>query len=450
MAATRRKQTRGADLTLQLEHRALYAAFDRFPSSKGAAQRIRRLSAALFEAAGGGVLFTLGDEALPLYQRLSPHPAGCPEGEVEEGIERCRGTVEVLRFGGGRGLDGLPNLLDRGLAFGARLAQVMATQPRLEACQFRDPWSGLPILTCPRRARVAIYEINGLPSIELADAYPRLPASLRRRLRAAEELCWTAADWVLTPSRTMRDNLIALGVPAEKIRIGSNGARVAGTEAGPGRPAEAPARYLLYFGALQGWQGVDVLLRAFGLLRDFEDLGLVVCASARTRRARALERLAEHVAPGRRVVWRFGLGDAELAPWVAHAELSVAPLTECPRNLEQGCLPLKILESMAAGVPVVASDLPAVREVIDDGVDGRLVRPDRPSELARALRLLLESPAERQAMSESGRRKVGARYGWQHVLEELRPWYAALLEGPETAVGPRAVGPPAPEQRRLA
>ncbi|HYL05850.1 MAG TPA: glycosyltransferase family 4 protein [Thermoanaerobaculia bacterium] len=415
-----------------LEHRALYAAFDRFPASKGAAHRIRRVAAALFEAAGGGVLFTLGSEALPLYQRLAGASPGA--AAAAEGLESCAGEVEVLRFGGGDPLlRRLPNLLDRALAFGARLSQVMASQPSLEVCQFRDPWSGLPILTCPRRRGVAVYEINGLPSIELPDAYPRLPGGLRARLRAAERFCWSAADWVITPSRTMRDNLVALGVPAAKIRVVANGAEPpAGSAAAGGRalrPAGAPRRYLLYFGALQGWQGVDVLLRAFALLRDFEDLGLVICAAGRTRRARALERLAERVAPSGRVLWRFGLSDAELAPWVAHAELSVAPLTECPRNLEQGCLPLKVLESMAAGVPVVASDLPSLREVIDDGVDGRLVRPDRPSELARALRVLLESPRARLEMAARARRKAAERYGWERGMGELRGWYGELLGG---------------------
>jgi glycosyltransferase involved in cell wall biosynthesis len=399
------------------------------------------VAAALFEAAGGGVLFTLGSEALPLYQRLA---AGSPGG-AGEGLERCSGAVEVLRFGGGDpGLRRLPNLLDRALAFGARLAQVMASQPRLEICQFRDPWSGLPILTCPWRRGAAIYEINGLPSIELLDAYPRLPASLRARLRAAEEFCWSAADWVLTPSRTMRDNLVALGVPAAKIRVVTNGAEPPAGSAAAGapaaRPGAAPRRYLLYFGALQGWQGVDVLLRAFGLLRDFEELGLVICAAGRTRRARALERLAERVAPAGRVLWHFGLNDAELAPWVAHAELSVAPLTECPRNLEQGCLPLKVLESMAAGVPVVASDLPSLREVIDDGVDGRLVRPDRPSELARALRVLLESPRARFEMAARARHKAAERYGWARSMGELRSWYGSLLDGLADAGGRAAAG----------
>ena len=57
-----------------LRQRALYAAFDRFPSRKGSAVHIDRFARALFEHAGGGLLYVLGGEGLPAYQR---------EGEVE-------------------------------------------------------------------------------------------------------------------------------------------------------------------------------------------------------------------------------------------------------------------------------------------------------------------------------------------------------------------------------
>ena len=53
-------------------HRALYAAFDRFPSRKGSAVHIDRFARALFEQAGGGLLYVLGGDDLPAYQREGP------------------------------------------------------------------------------------------------------------------------------------------------------------------------------------------------------------------------------------------------------------------------------------------------------------------------------------------------------------------------------------------
>jgi glycosyltransferase involved in cell wall biosynthesis len=177
---------------------------------------------------------------------------------------------------------------------------------------------------------------------------------------------------------------------------------------------------------VQPWQGLPTLLHAFARLADFRDLRLVICAAVHPRRVKHYQRLAKHLSVAPRVHWEFQLDQAALDPWRRHAALAVAPLTECTRNLEQGCAPLKILESMAGGVPVVASDLPAVREILTDGRHGRLVPPDRPAELARALRILLEYPGLRAQMGEEGRRAIMDNLSWDCALARLDRVYSRL------------------------
>ena len=192
------------------------------------------------------------------------------------------------------------------------------------------------------------------------------------------------------------------------------------------RPPDAPREYLIYFGALQGWQGIDTLLRAFARLADMQDLQLVICGSHRSRDARRSERFAERLGLQARLQWHWELAAQQLHPWISNAELSLAPLRECARNVTQGCAPLKILESMAAGVAVVASDLPPVRELISDGVEGRLVAPDRPAELARAIRVLMAYPERRRALGARGRQRVAAEFSWQRSLQTLRGVYTRI------------------------
>jgi hypothetical protein len=135
--------TKESLMPTMLAHKALYAAFDRFPSSKGAAIHIHRMANTLFEFMNGGLLYVLGDEALPPYQR--------------------EGLVEILRF-----THHVPNFLDRTLEYGKKLSDLLVQQEgSLQICQFRDPWSGVPILMNSRRRYKTIYEINGLPSLEL-------------------------------------------------------------------------------------------------------------------------------------------------------------------------------------------------------------------------------------------------------------------------------------------
>lgn len=393
----------------RLSHQSLYASFDRFPSAKGAAIRINHVARTLFRITGGGLLYVLGDEDLPVYQK-------------EENIEIFRHSIPFA------------NYLERALDFGDRL-NVLLEQQRdsLRICHFRDPWSGTNIVSRENCKYKTIYEINGLPSIELPYAYPQVGQKTLAKIRGMEKFCWSRADMVVTPSFTMRRNLASLGVPRDKIQVIPNGADPVEI---PTYPANSPARYILYFGALQAWQGVDVLLRAFARIYDFQDLHLVICASSHRRLTKGYRKLAEKLGIGDRILWFSGLPESKLAPWRAHALLSVAPLLECSRNLEQGCCPLKIIESMASGVPVIASDLPCIQELIVNGVDGRLVRPDRPSELARAIRVLLEYPDRIRIMGGKAREKILHQYTWNHSLARLERLYHSLCpEIPVTHAG---------------
>ncbi len=378
--------------------RALYAAFDRFPTRKGASTHIARFAPALFEEYDGGLLCVLGDERLPLHQ--------------------VEGDVEIVRFA-----RPFENFLERAVAFGDHLARLLdEAGASLEICHFRDPWSGVPVLERPHRY-ATVFEVNALPSVELPYAYPSIAPRTLDKLRAAEDFCLAASDRVVTPSRTTRDFLVRRGVPAEKVAVVPNGADPVPPLP---RPFEAPDEYLLYFGALQPWQGVDTLLRAFARLADHEGLRLVVCGSTRSRPARAAERLAEKLGLGSRVIWRWELPPHELRPWLSNALLTVAPLRAGERNVEQGCAPLKVLESLAAGVPVVASDLPPVREIVTDGVEGRLVPPDRPAELARTIRLLLHLPGVRAAMAAAARDRAARALAWERSLSPLEDVYRSL------------------------
>lgn len=385
---------------------SIYAAFDRFPTRKGASTHIARFAPALFRHAGGGLLYVLGDASMPARQ--------------------LEGDVEIVRFH-----REIPNFLERAVTFQAQLARVVhASRDSLRLAHFRDPWSGPPLLP-PDRHWATVFEVNALPSIELPSAFPSLSPRTLAKIRAAELWCLAECDAIVTPSRTTASMLERLGIAPGKITVIPNGADPIPSQP---KPPGAPERYLLYFGAMQPWQGVDTLLRAFGRLGDLDELRLVICGSTRSREARRIETLAAKLGVAERILWHWSLDEAELLPWLANAELTVAPLCECARNVEQGCAPLKIVESLAAGVPVIASNLPPVREIMTDRIEGRLVAPDRPSELARAIRVLLHCPGLRAEMSAAAKRRAESSFTWSHSIDTL----TALYERLGTSRTPRA------------
>lgn len=385
---------------LVARHASLYAAFDRFPTRKGAAVHIARFAPTLFEHTGSGILYVLGGEGLPLHQ--------------------VEGNAEIVRYPGEQ-----PNFLDRATGFARGLSAILdETESALEIVHVRDPWSGVPAFSRSAPFRT-VYEVNGLPSIELPHLFRSIAPRTRAKIESMERYCLDRADRIVTPSRTTRDLLLSLGVPGGKITVIPNGADDLALPLP--RPVDAPHCYVIYVGALQPWQGVDTLLRAMARLGDL-DVSLVVCASNRSRHARRIERLAEKLELGDRLVWRWELTSSELAPWLSNALASIAPLRDCDRNAIQGCSPLKVIESMAAAVPVVASDLPPVGEIIEDGIDGVLVPSDRPAALARAIRVLHDYPDHARRLGEAARAKVIRSWGWSRATSALSGIYDGLTD----------------------
>jgi glycosyltransferase involved in cell wall biosynthesis len=253
------------------ERRALYAAFDRFPSRKGAGVHISRFARTLFDWAGGGVLYVLGGDDLPSWQ--------------------FDDDVDIVRFS-----TQIDNFLERTIAYGRRLDVLLDGMPRLEVAHVRDPWSGLPLLD---RNVTMVYEVNGLPSIELPCAYPHVAPRTIEKIERVEQMLIERADAIVVPANAIRDLVVQRG--ATNVTVIPNGAEL--PEAA--ERVEA-SEYFLYFGALQEWQGIETLLRAFARLRDLP-VKLVVCYPHPTRYAKAYYRLAERLEIADRVIWQSSL-----------------------------------------------------------------------------------------------------------------------------------------------
>jgi glycosyltransferase involved in cell wall biosynthesis len=179
--------------------------------------------------------------------------------------------------------------------------------------------------------------------------------------------------------------------------------------ADPREPEGVEPGYLLFVGRLRVRKGVEVLLEALAGMRGSGPAARLWIVGDGEHRA-ALERKA--AALGLPAAVFLGRRDAS----GVRALLRGAAALVVPSTYEG--MPLVVLEAMEAGVPVVASRVSGIPEVVEDGVTGWLVPPEDPRALAGALTEVLADPGEARRRGEAGRARVGERF---------RPEVAAAL-----------------------
>jgi glycosyltransferase involved in cell wall biosynthesis len=103
--------------------------------------------------------------------------------------------------------------------------------------------------------------------------------------------------------------------------------------------------------------------------------------------------------------------NTEVPWWIRSCDLVILPLT-ADFMVHAGAMPLKLFEYMAAGVPILATDLPSIREVLRHGENAWLVPPSNPKALAEGIRHLLENPDLAERLAQQARKDV-RQYTWK-------------------------------------
>ncbi|MEU3330834.1 glycosyltransferase family 4 protein [Glutamicibacter creatinolyticus] len=257
-----------------------------------------------------------------------------------------------------------------------------------------------------------IYEVRGQLADTWASTRPEsAQESERYRLfmeREAEVA--KAADHVVTLGEQMRANLIKAGVPEEKISILPNGIGEKFLEEPINRDdaraqlgLEREAFYVGTVSSIVPYEGLDTVLRAAALLaRHHPELRVLIVGDG--TELENLRRLAESLSIGQ-ICHFTGRVPREQAH-VYHASLNAFVVPRRDLSVTRAVTPLKPVEALASGVPVLASDLPALRELIVDGENGHLVAPENACAWAEAIERLLNHPDQAESMRTRGRKAV--------------------------------------------
>jgi glycosyltransferase involved in cell wall biosynthesis len=120
-----------------------------------------------------------------------------------------------------------------------------------------------------------------------------------------------------------------------------------------------------------------------------------------------------------RVLVHPPMSPEELAAAMRRMEFTCAPLTETLRNVVQGCCPVKIVESMAAGTPVLASNLRVTRALITPGTDGYLACPGDVRDWALAIQRLLSDADLRDRLAAGAKNKASNCFTLENMSDRL-------------------------------
>lgn len=390
----------------------LYTAFDIVPSPKGASAHILHNLRGLVNRGHAVHLITPNDGLLP------------PEDTIE-GAQVTRIPQDLSQ-----------NFLARAVHFGRSVMAHLALNPGYDVVHFRNIWDGFHIAQNKKKfGYKTLFEVNGLPSIELKYHYPGMDAGLLSKIKEQEIATLHLADAVICPSNVTRDYIASLGLgPSSSLRTSPKRVTVIPNGVSPSDFAFTPlpvrdgrVPILLYVGTLADWQGLDIIVKALPKILESQPVKLHIVGRGRSRQRKALAKQIRKLGLEEHVVVQPAVPHHEIPSLIAGADICVAPLALNDRNVTQGACPIKILEYMAAGRPLLASNMPIVRELVREDVDGLLFSPNDPEDLARQAVQLLKNMELSQRLAESAAAHVREKFTWHESQKKLGKVVEKLL-----------------------
>ena len=215
---------------------------------------------------------------------------------------------------------------------------------------------------------------------------------------------------------------IAKRFPSSKTTVVHNFPLLGELTVGGGIPYAQRANAFIYVGRIAEIRGAREMVRAIGLLDERYGSRLDLAGAYGPARLETDLRSIPGWSRTRSLGWAKRDRVAQLL-----SEAKVGLVLLHPTHSYPDAYPVKMFEYMAAGLPVIASDFPLWREIVEDAECGLLVDPLDPAEIAEAMNWLLKHGDEAEAMGRRGKKAVEDRYNWQAEAGKLRQMYRELL-----------------------
>jgi glycosyltransferase involved in cell wall biosynthesis len=227
-------------------------------------------------------------------------------------------------------------------------------------------------------------------------------------------------DGIITATPFIRDNFLKIN----PVTVDVNNFPMVG-ELDSGVPWDNKQDEVCYVGGIGSIRGIRELVQAAEFLSSAARLNLVGTFSEPAVQAEA------KASPGWRRFNAYGFLDRQGVRDVMKRSLAgVVTFHPLPNHLDSH--PTKMFEYMSSGIPVIASNFPLWRDIIEGNQCGICVDPLDPKEIAAAIDFLVTHPQAAKAMGENGRRAVLEKYNWTVQANKLTDFYGAISHAKQT------------------
>ncbi|MBN2183775.1 MAG: glycosyltransferase family 4 protein [Candidatus Krumholzibacteriota bacterium] len=323
---------------------------------------------------------------------------------------------------------------------------------------FRDPMWRKAIRDFVISRRIEVLHIHDLPLVGeavtvaselgipvVADMHENYPGGLQvwytsrfkkktiynfKRWARYERIILARADAVIAVIEESRERIKKLGIPAEKIFVVPNTAHVEriNIPLDPEITGRYEGRFMVsYIGGFAPHRGLDIVIRSLPELRDeVPELKVVLVGNRNRPYMDYLKKLAD----------RSGCRDmVEMPGWqpfekiwsyIDSSSVCLVPHSRNPHT--DTTIPHKIFQYMMLKKPVIVSDCPPLKRIIEDAGGGLVFKHDSPHELALAMVKLYKDDGLRRSMGESGRKAFLDRYNWDSTSGDLKRLYGDLAD----------------------
>ena len=276
-----------------------------------------------------------------------------------------------------------------------------------------------------------VYEAHGIAADSaaampemLSTAQPASPAKLRR-LERRDARVWRGADGYVTITEGLARELSRRFGERPRVAVVPDGVaanraetRTATAQSGNKDQKAATDQKpftIGYAGHLYPWKGAHLVIEAIAALTDTR--GLIIGGHEREVDLARLRELALQLDCGSRITFTGRVSPVDVAPLLKQADVLVLPNPASALSTAFTS-PLKLFEYMAAGRPIVASDLPSIREVLTDSHNALLVEPGNPQAVTAGIRRIKEDPALGERLARQALEDV-SEYTWERRAAKL-------------------------------